>query len=1127
MQDENDGRERAEERLRLLSMAVEQCSEGIAVSDLLFVNRAFAAMHGYEPEELVGEPLSVFHTPEQMLVVDAANKQIRETGGFSGEVWHAHRAGTVFPTLMRNSLVRNEAGEPVGMIAAVRDITELRQAEEKLRDAERERAIVLDTLSEVVTYLDRDLRVVWANRAAAELSGTPVEEMVGRRCHEIWFQSAERCPNCIVERAMETGQPEQAEVTIPDGRVFSLRAYPVRDEAGAVVGTVEVALDVTERERAKQQRRESEREKELILSTISELVSFQDTQMRILWANRAGAETVGLEPEDLVGRYCYDVWCQRAGGSPQCPVRRAIEAGEPCQEEITTPDGRVWDIRGYPVRGDDGQIAGAVEVTLEITARKRAEEQLRESEEKYRTLVEMFPHTIAIFQGSKTVFANPAAARMFGCESVDEFVGRHRLSAIADSDRERIADLVSARARGDPGVPDHYYTVLRRQNGEEFPGEVFVTPITYHGRPASQLVVLDITERKQAEEAFRREAGLRSALVDTSPAFIVVIDAEGRTIMMNESMLLALGYTPEEVVDTEYLATFVPERERERVGRLFHRLTDLKAPALNENHVLTKDGRELLVEWHGRPVVNEDDEFQFFFGIGIDITERRRAEEALRREASLRATLVDETPAFIVTLGIDGGILFMNRAILNATGYTWEEVEGRDYLTTFVPEREREAVAAIHARLQKSRAGGHGESHIVTRDGRELVAEWRGRAAVTADGKLEYMFAVGIDVTEERHAQEALRASEARYRGIVEDAAELICRFRPDSTLTFVNGAYCRYFGRQPHELVGQRFSPLIPDEDRAGVSQRLSALSPQHPVVEHEHRVVTPDGEIRWQHWVNRAILDDQGRVVEVQAIGRDVTAVREQQQRLEELVAARTAELREVNAELEAFASTVSHDLRAPLRAVEAFSTALAEDYGERLDAQGRDYALSITHAARRMDTLIRDLLAYSRVGRTAMVLVPVELGHVVQESFMQLAVIVQDSGAAIAIEDELPAVLAHHQVLVQAVTNLLSNAIKFVAPGERPRVRVWAERRGETVRLWVEDEGIGIEAESQEQIFTVFERLHPADDYPGTGIGLAVVRRGIERMGGQVGVESEPGSGSRFWIELPAAEAGPLED
>jgi len=1005
MQDENDGRERAEERLRLLSMAVEQCSEGIAVSDLagtlLFVNRAFAAMHGYEPEELVGEPLSVFHTPEQMLVVDAANKQIRETGGFSGEVWHAHRAGTVFPTLMRNSLVRNEAGEPVGMIAAVRDITELRQAEEKLRDAERERAIVLDTLSEVVTYLDRDLRVVWANRAAAELSGTPVEEMVGRRCHKIWFQSAERCPNCIVERAMETGQPEQAEVTIPDGRVFSLRAYPVRDEAGAVVGTVEVALDVTERERAKQQRRESEREKELILSTISELVSFQDTQMRILWANRAGAEAVGLRPDDLIGRHCYEIWCRRDAPGDDCPVRRAMASGEPEQGEVTTPDGRVWDIRGYPVRGDDGQILGAVEVTLEITKRRRAEEEAR------------------------------------------------------------------------------------------------------------------------------RQSALRTTLIETSPAFFVAIDTEGRTMMMNESMLLALGYTLEEVVGTDYLATFVPERERERMGRLFHRLTDLKAPALNENHVLTKDGRELLVEWHGRPVVNEDDEFQYFFGVGINITERRRAEHEIReREARYRA-IVEAFDGFVYICSPDYRIEFMNQALADRTGrdatgeLCYRALQGLDAVCPW----------CVNDRVFQGETV-RWEVHS-PKDGRWYYVV--NTPLTHADGSMSKQSMV-IDITERKEAEEALRRSEGRFQQVTENAQVWVWEVDAEGVYTYASPTLERVLGYTPAEIVGKKhFYDLFHPEERGELERAaLEVFARREPFSQFLNRNVHKDGRTVWLQTSGVPMLDAQGRFIGYRGADVDITervraetALREHRERLEELVAERTAELRAVNAELEAFAYTVSHDLRAPLRAVEGFSTALIEDYGERLDAEGRDYALSITHAARRMDTLIRDLLAYSRVGRTAMALVPVELGHVVQESFMQLAAIVQDSGAAIEVKDELPVVLAHKSILVQAVTNLLSNAIKFVAPGERPRVRVWAERRGETVRLWVEDEGIGIEAESQEQIFTVFERLHPADDYPGTGIGLAVVRRGIERMGGQVGVESEPGRGSRFWIELPAAEAGPLED
>jgi len=170
--------------------------------------------------------------------------------------------------------------------------------------------------------------------------------------------------------------------------------------------------------------------------------------------------------------------------------------------------------------------------------------------------------------------------------------------------------------------------------------------------------------------------------------------------------------------------------------------------------------------------------------------------------------------------------------------------------------------------------------------------------------------------------------------------------------------------------------------------------------------------------------------------------------------------------------------------------------------------------------MDRLIRDLLAYSRVSRMEMRPAPVDLREVVQEALAQLEAAIQEREAQIAVVEPLPSVLAHRSVLAQVVENLLSNAVKFVAQGVRPRVRVWAEGHGDWVRLWVEDNGIGIAPEHQERIFRVFERLHGVEAYPGTGVGLAIVRKGIERMGGRVGVESEVGQGSRFWIELKRA-------
>jgi signal transduction histidine kinase len=247
----------------------------------------------------------------------------------------------------------------------------------------------------------------------------------------------------------------------------------------------------------------------------------------------------------------------------------------------------------------------------------------------------------------------------------------------------------------------------------------------------------------------------------------------------------------------------------------------------------------------------------------------------------------------------------------------------------------------------------------------------------------------------------------------------------------------------------------------------------------------------------------------------------VRRHADELEERVRLRTAQLQEINAELEAFAHTVSHDLRAPLRAMQGFAVALLEDVGDRLGELGVDYASRIRGSAERMDRLIQDLLAYSRLSQVELRPHPVRLDQLLSAAKDQLEADIHQKGAVVRVDGELPPVMGQREVLVQVLVNLLSNALKFVPAGANPQIRIWAERRGGLVRVWVQDNGIGIAPEHHEKIFGVFERLHGLEEYPGTGVGLAIVRKGVARLGGAVGVESEVGRGSRFWFELPAEE------
>jgi len=257
--------------------------------------------------------------------------------------------------------------------------------------------------------------------------------------------------------------------------------------------------------------------------------------------------------------------------------------------------------------------------------------------------------------------------------------------------------------------------------------------------------------------------------------------------------------------------------------------------------------------------------------------------------------------------------------------------------------------------------------------------------------------------------------------------------------------------------------------------------------------------------------------------AINQNLEREIAERKRAEAEIKRRADELEAANKELEAFSYSVSHDLRTPLRAMQGFAQALNEDFADRLGPVAQDYTQRIVAAACRMDSLIQDLLAYSRLSRAQMLLQPLDLRSIMAQIQAQTEGEFRERQAVVeaAIPEAFPHVMAHATTLVQVVTNLLTNAVKFVASGVRPHVRVWAEERGEWGRLWVEDNGIGIAPEHQVRIFRVFERLHGSETYPGTGIGLAIAAKGMERMGGRAGVESTPGKGSKFWIELPKGD------
>lgn len=332
-----------------------------------------------------------------------------------------------------------------------------------------------------------------------------------------------------------------------------------------------------------------------------------------------------------------------------------------------------------------------------------------------------------------------------------------------------------------------------------------------------------------------------------------------------------------------------------------------------------------------------------------------------------------------------------------------------------------------------------------------------------------------------------------------------------------LNPAWEQTLGYSAGELKQKPGPEFAHPDDRAAMQKELLQLQKGAPTTYFEGRYQHKDGSYRWLGWTAAPFVSERLLYI----FARDITDRKQAEEKIRSLneeLQCRVSDLTEINAELEAFNYSISHDLRAPLRSMQGFARALMEDEETRLGAAGREFAQRIVNSGNYMDILLHDLMDYSRLSRAELNLDPVNIGDVLTEVLAQSEKEIKDRNAQVEVRPPLGTVVAHRATLSQILTNLTGNAIKFVEPSRQPVVRIWAKEQADSVRVFVEDNGIGIDPAHHQKVFGLFERLHNGSSYPGTGVGLAIVRKGISRMGGSVGVESLPEAGSRFWIELP---------
>jgi PAS domain S-box-containing protein len=674
-------------------------------------------------------------------------------------------------------------------------------------------------------------------------------------------------------------------------------------------------------------------------------------------------------------------------------------------------------------------------------------------------------------------------------------------------------------------------------------------------------------ELRRAQEALEASRARDSARYDLAPMGYVTVSEEGLILEANLTAATLLGAARGALVK-QPLSRFILPEDKDIYCRHRKQLFETGEPQRCELRMLRQGGSPFWVRLEAIVARDKESEAPACRVVMSDITERTRAEETLRKsEAQLRAIL-DATPFPIALVDIqDNNIEFWSRSALTLFGHTaptapeWYQIAYPD------PDYRSDVVDRWKPFLEKAQQSGQavntGEYRVTCRDGSVRICELY--AAFLAD-RLVVTF---NDVTERKQAEEALQQSAQRLRNMHKIDQAILAAQSPESLAQAVLD--------QIRQLVPcQRASIVVFDPDlhvgtvlavqvngtttvgkgapvpieafetiadirhgKIGLVEDIQALAQPSavlqalgsegmrsvinvPLVAREALIGTLNLAADQPGAFGPDLVDIIREVAGTLAVAVQQTRLQKEIARytveLEQRVAERTAQLQTANKELESFSYSVSHDLRAPLRAIGGFAGIIARRHRAELNEQAQHYFDNIVLASERMGQLIDDLLAYSRLGRQAIGRSFVNLDDVLAQAAGDLAGRAAELQATITIAPGLPGIYGNATLLQQIFVNLLDNALAYHRLGTPPQITVTGSAEGGRVTLRVADHGIGIPPEYHEKIFDVFQRLHSEDQYPGTGIGLAVVKKAVEMQGGRVWVESAVGEGSTFFVQLP---------
>jgi PAS domain S-box-containing protein len=921
-------------------------------------------------------------------------------------------------------------------------------------------------------------------------------------------------------------------------RYFKSYKFPIeRKNNPPLLGGI--GIDITDQVETKKVLNESENRFAKLFNSTNIGIALVDLDFTIIDTNSGYSQMLGYRREELNGhklwKFTHPEVLEENKRKQNQLARGEIESYQMEKKFIHKNDSVIYGLLDASlIRDPEGNPSYFIGQVIDITQRKKIELSEKENKRMLETLVTNLPGMAYRCENTKDwrmVYLSKGCERLTGYKQED-LIDNYKLSfadLIHRDDQKYVWENVQlAIEKQEPFEIEYRLTTATKEERWMWEKGQFVGEgekgITY-----LEGFIMDITETKAANKALRESEENYRVLAETARDIICIHDLEGTIQYMNNAGASYLGLKASEIRGRnvhEFIES--TEEQKKLLYRKEKREYGNNRKFLYESTIRNIDGREIPLEISSSPIKNKGKANSVLL-VGRDITERKEAEKKLRQNEAWYRILFETTGTATFIFGDDKVIIHCNKEFETLSGYKREEIEEKMLWSDFIHHEDLPRMERYHElRSKNSKTPPNVYEFRFLDKNREVKFI---RININKIKDTEFRVASFSDLTNLITTQEALRISEERLKLAIEGIGLGLWDWNVSTGEVFFNEIWSTMLGYDPNEIEYHEgtWKKLVHPEDWPEVKKELDQhLEGKTNIYFTEHRLKTKSGDYLWISDRGTVVeRDKQGNPKRMVGIHNDISKRKEAEfklknwnKELEKTVKERTAQLEETNKELESFSYSVSHDLKAPLRAITNFIGILREECEQMVNDEQLKYLDIIQSNAKKMNTLITDLLSFSKLGRKSLNLQNIKTINLVREAFNE-----QFKNLGYTKYDfilkPLSNLYADFSMMKIVFNNLISNALKFSAYSDDPMIEI-----GETIIenkrvIYVKDNGQGFDMKYVDKVFGAFQRLHKEDEYKGTGIGLSLVQRIINKHGGKIWVDSQPGIGTIFYFYISPVE------